>query len=211
MTIGNNIKKLRTAQGLTQDQLAERLFVTRQTISSWERSASRPSLEQLEAIAVALGEDVMTLLYGPKPKYRPSRRQVVLAILLLALAVAALVLGAVLPPQVESWVMRRKPGWLFYMVAFRLLEGLLLGLSIVGAASLRWPLGWKGKGKRRCLIAALVCLLVSPALFAWIHLGYCPYPIFAFWMYSYEILELFLGLAAGALVFLAGVPTKRTE
>lgn len=34
MTIGNNIKKLRTAQGLTQDQLAERLFVTRQTISS---------------------------------------------------------------------------------------------------------------------------------------------------------------------------------
>ncbi len=97
------------------------------------------------------------------------------------------------------------------MVAFRLLEGLLLGLSIVGAASLRWPLGWKGKGKRRCLIAALVCLLVSPALFAWIHLGHCPYPIFAFWMYSYEILELFLGLAAGALVFLAGVPTKRTE
>ena len=62
MTIGNNIKKLRTAQGLTQDQLAERLFVTRQTISSWERSASHPSLEQLEAIAAALGEDVMTLL-----------------------------------------------------------------------------------------------------------------------------------------------------
>lgn len=66
MTIGNNIKKLRTAQGLTQEQLAERLFVTRQTISSWERSASHPSLEQLEAIAAALGEDVMTLLYGPK-------------------------------------------------------------------------------------------------------------------------------------------------
>ena len=54
MTIGNNIKKLRTAQGLTQDQLAERLFVTRQTVSSWERSASHPSLEQLEAIAAAL-------------------------------------------------------------------------------------------------------------------------------------------------------------
>lgn len=75
MTIGNNIKKLRTAQGLTQDQLAECLFVTRQTISSWERSASHPSLEQLEAIAAALGEDVMTLLYGPKPKYQPSRKR----------------------------------------------------------------------------------------------------------------------------------------
>lgn len=211
MTIGNNIKKLRTAQGLTQDQLAERLFVTRQTISSWERSASHPSLEQLEAIAAALGEDVMTLLYGPKPKYRPSRKRVILAVVLIALAVIALVLGAVLPLQVEGWVMRRRPGWLFYMVAFRLVEGLLLGLGIVGAASLHWPLGLKGKGKRRCLIAALVCLPVSPALFAWIRLGHCPYPIFAFWMYSYEGLELLLGLAAGALVFLAGMPTKRTE
>lgn len=210
MTIGNNIKKLRTAQGLTQDQLAERLFVTRQTISSWERSASRPSLEQLEAIAAALGEDVMTLLYGPKPKYQPNWKQVVLAVVLIALAVTALELGAV-PPQVEGLVMRRRPGWLFYMVAFRLVEGLLLGLGIAGAASLHWPLGLKGKGKRRCLIAALVCLLVSPALFAWIHLGHCPYPIFAFWMYSFEILELLLGLAAGALVFLAGMPTKRTE
>ena len=211
MTIGNNIKKLRTAQGLTQDQLAERLFVTRQTISSWERSASHPSLEQLEAIAAALGEDVMTLLYGPKPKYQPSRKRVVLAVVLIALAVTALVLGAVLPPQVEGLVMRRRPGWLFYMVAFRLVEGLLLGLGLMGAISLRWPLGWKGTGKPRCFIVALVCLLVSPALFAWIRLGHCPYPIFAFWMCSYEILELLLGLAAGALVFLAGMPTKRTE
>ena len=211
MTIGNNIKKLRTAQGLTQDQLAERLFVTRQTISSWERSASHPSLEQLEAIAAALGEDVMTLLYGPKPKYRPSRKRVILAVVLIALAVTALELGAVIPPQVEGWVMRRKPGWLFYAIAFQLIEGLLLGFGIAGLASLHWPLSLTRKEKRRCLIIALVCLLISPALFAWIHLGHCPYPIFAFWMYSYEILELLLGLAAGALVFLAGMPTKRTE
>lgn len=211
MTIGNNIKKLRTAQGLTQDQLAERLFVTRQTVSSWERSASHPSLEQLEAIAAALGEDVMTLLYGPKPKYRPSRKRVVLAVVLIALAVTALELGAVIPPQVEGWVMRRKPGWLFYAIAFQLIEGLLLGFGIAGLASLHWPLSLTRKEKRRCLIIALVCLLVSPALFAWIHLGHCPYPIFAFWMYSYEGLELLLGLAAGTLLFLAGMPTKRTE
>lgn len=211
MTIGNNIKKLRTAQGLTQDQLAERLFVTRQTVSSWERSASHPSLEQLEAIAAALGEDVMTLLYGPKPKYQPSRKRVVLAVVLIALAVTALELGAVIPPQVEGWVMRRKPGWLLYVIAFQLIEGLLLGFGIAGLASLHWPLSLTRKEKRRCLIIALVCLLVSPALFAWIHLGHCPYPIFAFWMYSYEGLELLLGLAAGTLLFLAGMPTKRTE
>lgn len=209
MTIGNNIKKLRTAQGLTQDQLAERLFVTRQTISSWERAASRPSLEQLEAIAAALGEDVTTLLYGPKPKYRPGRKRVIAAGVLLALAVTALVLGAVLPPQVEGWVMRRRPGWLVYMVAFRPLEGLLLGLGLVGAASLRWPLARPKAVRRRCLWAALGCLLVSPLFFGWIWLGHCPYPVFAFWMDGYEVLGLLLGLAAGVLLFLANGTERR--
>lgn len=209
MTIGSNIKKLRVACGLTQDQLAERLFVTRQTVSSWERAASRPSLEQLEAIAAALGEDVTTLLYGPKPKYRPGRKRVILAGVLLALAVAAVVLGAVLPPQLTGWVMRRKPGWAWYMVGFRPLEGLLLGLGLVGAASLRWPLALPKAAGRRCLWAALGCLLVSPLFFAWIWLGHCPYPVFAFWMGGYEVLGLLLGLAAGVLLFLANGRDRR--
>lgn len=209
MTIGSNIKKLRVAQGLTQDQLAERLFVTRQTVSSWERAASRPSLEQLETIAAALGEDVTTLLYGPKPKYRPGRKRVILAGVLLALAVAAVVLGAVLPPQLTGWVMRRKPGWAWYMVGFRPLEGLLLGLGLVGAASLRWPLALPKAAGRRCLWAALGCLLVSPLFFAWIWLGHCPYPVFAFWMGGYEVLGLLLGLAAGVLLFLANGTDRR--
>ena len=65
MTIGGNLKKLRVAQGLTQDQLAEKLHVTRQAVSNWERNVSHPDLDQLEAIAAALGVEVTTLLYGP--------------------------------------------------------------------------------------------------------------------------------------------------
>ena len=41
MTIGSNIKKLRTGKKLTQDQLAEKLYVTRQTMSNWERGVSQ--------------------------------------------------------------------------------------------------------------------------------------------------------------------------
>lgn len=55
MTIGGNLKKLRVAQGLTQDQLAEKLHVTRQAVSNWERNVSHPDLDQLEAIAAAWG------------------------------------------------------------------------------------------------------------------------------------------------------------
>lgn len=65
MTIGGNLKKLRVAQGLTRDQLAEKLHVTRQAVSNWERNVSHPDLDQLEAIAAALGVEVTILLYGP--------------------------------------------------------------------------------------------------------------------------------------------------
>lgn len=38
--VSKNIKKLRTDNGLTQDALAEKINVTRQTVSSWENGVS---------------------------------------------------------------------------------------------------------------------------------------------------------------------------
>ena len=38
--ISNNIKKLRVLHGLSQEKLAEKIGVTRQTISKWERGVS---------------------------------------------------------------------------------------------------------------------------------------------------------------------------
>lgn len=39
--VSKNIKKLRTEKNLTQDALAEKINVTRQTISSWENGVSQ--------------------------------------------------------------------------------------------------------------------------------------------------------------------------
>lgn len=36
MELGNRLKELRKSQNINQDELAEKLFVTRQTISNWE-------------------------------------------------------------------------------------------------------------------------------------------------------------------------------
>lgn len=41
MQIGEQIRKLRKKQGLTQDALAKRLFVTSQAVSQWERGVSQ--------------------------------------------------------------------------------------------------------------------------------------------------------------------------
>ena len=43
----DTIKKLRTEQGLSQDELAERIHVVRQTVSKWERGTSVPDAIRL--------------------------------------------------------------------------------------------------------------------------------------------------------------------
>ena len=64
--IGKNIKLLRQRQNMTQDELAEALFVTRQTVSNYETGRSRPDVEMLLKVAEVLDVDANTLLYGPE-------------------------------------------------------------------------------------------------------------------------------------------------
>ena len=58
----DTIKKLRTEQGLSQDELAERVHVVRQTVSKWERGTSVPDADSLMALARALGVSAAELL-----------------------------------------------------------------------------------------------------------------------------------------------------
>lgn len=58
----DTIKKLRTEQGLSQDELAEHVHVVRQTVSKWERGTSVPDADSLVALARALGVSAAELL-----------------------------------------------------------------------------------------------------------------------------------------------------
>ena len=49
--LGENILKLRKKSGLSQEQLGEKVNVTRQTISNWENNNILPSIEMLIKIA----------------------------------------------------------------------------------------------------------------------------------------------------------------
>ena len=60
--IGARIRVLREKQGLTQQELADRLQVTRQTVSNYEIGRSQPDLEMLEQLANVLNVDVAVLL-----------------------------------------------------------------------------------------------------------------------------------------------------
>ena len=74
--IGKNIRDLRQQSHLTQDELAERLFVTRQTISNYENGRTRPDVEQILRLAEIFGTDANAVLYGPP--VLPSRKSAVI-------------------------------------------------------------------------------------------------------------------------------------
>lgn len=60
--LGENIYKLRKEKKLSQEQLAEMVGVTRQTISNWELKETSPNTEQLKALSRALNISIDELL-----------------------------------------------------------------------------------------------------------------------------------------------------
>ena len=62
MELSQKLKELRKKQGLTQLELAERLFVSRQAISGWEAGTSRPSTENLQSLSRLFNIPLETLL-----------------------------------------------------------------------------------------------------------------------------------------------------
>ena len=55
MSMGQKIQNLRQSKGLSQEQLAEKLDVSRQSVSKWESGAARPETEKLIALADLFG------------------------------------------------------------------------------------------------------------------------------------------------------------
>lgn len=51
MTFGEKIKKLRVASDMSQDELAEKLFVTRTAVSKWETGKGYPSIDSLKLLS----------------------------------------------------------------------------------------------------------------------------------------------------------------
>ena len=51
MTFGEKLRKLRTDSGLTQEELAEKIYVTRTAISKWESDRGYPNIDSLKAIS----------------------------------------------------------------------------------------------------------------------------------------------------------------
>ena len=146
--IGKNIKLLRQQKNMTQDQLAEALFVTRQTVSNYETGRSRPDLEMLLKIAEVLEADANTVLYGPPiPKSRKEAyiKTAVYLGLAVVLGMGLLVLETAIRQRQEvyldqGWSVFLISGWL--LPAWKILAGfgvMQLLYTMVGGNRLKKP------------------------------------------------------------------------
>ena len=70
--LSENIITLRKKQGMSQQSLADAVFVTRQTISKWEKNLSVPDANALIRLADALDTTVQNLL-GSSRNQNPRR------------------------------------------------------------------------------------------------------------------------------------------
>ena len=78
MTLAEKILSLRTARGMSQDDLAEKLEVSRQSVSKWETGQSTPDLDKIIRLADLFGVSVDELVRdGERPQSQPPQPQVV--------------------------------------------------------------------------------------------------------------------------------------
>lgn len=68
MPLSENIYRLRSGLGLSQSELAERLDVSRQSVSKWELGSSTPELDKLIAMSELFGVTLDALVHGEEPE-----------------------------------------------------------------------------------------------------------------------------------------------
>lgn len=74
MTVGEQIRTQRKQAGFSQEQVAERLGVTRQAVTKWEAGQSVPSSENLIALAALFQISLDTLVANDVPRCAPEKK-----------------------------------------------------------------------------------------------------------------------------------------
>lgn len=110
MEIGKKLKTARQGSGLTQEQVAERLYVSRQTISNWENEKSYPDIVSVvrlsDLYSISLddllkGDAKMLEHLGESTDIVKSNQKLVLAVIAnIVVFLACLLTAALLPDSV---------------------------------------------------------------------------------------------------------------
>lgn len=138
MELKEHLKEHRQRLGLSQEELAERIFVTRQTISNWETDKTYPDVQSLlllsDLFGVSIDElvkgDVATMESKIKKEWKKMSRLIAVAWGLIGLGTLCAVVGFVVPTGPSSLISGWSEGEILGCVAFFFLW--LIGLGLTG-------------------------------------------------------------------------------
>lgn len=208
MSIDKNIRHLRKQKGWTQEELAQRLFVTRQTVSLWELGKVRPDIETLEQIAVCFQVELSQVLYGPEHRKDGLSRQLLIwggassgAALLVILFFVMMNWAFYRPEELFSPVLVPVLGDLYFYLAvygeqlIALISGISLGCILLPVIRPKRAVLWAAAGLLALVLPvgyglALIMNIPYWVLIAW---DIQPYP----WIFL--PVGVVLGLAGGAV------------
>ena len=88
MSINQNLRQLRLDCGMTQEQVAGKIGLTRQALSSYESGRTRPDIEMLMRLCEVYGTDLDAILYGTSRTLKAVRRMKTCAAVLFILLTA---------------------------------------------------------------------------------------------------------------------------
>ena len=72
MAFADRLVAVRRSHGLTQEELASKLYVTRQAVSRWERGEVTPGIDMMKLVASTTASGAMTVATTPtRPRWRP--------------------------------------------------------------------------------------------------------------------------------------------
>ena len=104
--VSKNIKQIRIKNNMTQEELAEALFVTRQTISNYENGKSNPDIETIIKIADIFKVDANTVIYGlplEESQKRNKNWAIGIGVFLVLLLCSIFVIDKLLEPYNEGY------------------------------------------------------------------------------------------------------------
>ena len=164
--VGNNIREGRIRKGYTQDQLAEFLNVTRQTVSSWETGRSEPDLDTLKSLSDILDTDVSALLGEEDTvSYRQMQKKYIRTALVSGTFSAAGFIANIWAEPALRLLMQHKfkavPYWTYSFGAVTLY---LISIGICIGSILSLWMDLSVKAKQRCAFILVGAVLITPAL-----------------------------------------------
>ena len=93
MTFGENLKRLRTEKGLSQEEVAQKLFVSRQSVSKWENDVAEPGVKDLRTLSRLYGVTLDQLMETEEAPPQGTSSSLEYLIWTGAMAVVTVVLG----------------------------------------------------------------------------------------------------------------------